>query len=464
MADDVAAASDDLRALLRAYDGLLRWERELPRVLWMRHGRDGLGKHLRVPRVRLGLRWLLVDHMQRTLNRLRAELDARQMLGPDAVDTSDRAAVEACLRSLASIPRKRLSLFTAIAGVGLAHVLAMRNPAAEPLGHLTRNVAALSPDKVVSSLGEFNTPDKVAHAVLYLCIAFYTVLCVPMTAFRLKRILFNLGAERRKELRQVAACEHVTLSSGVYDLERRIAKRLNARHSFDETPLDLIVSAMLVVPTLWAIAAVFLINHDAGMGLTWTDLYLAAAGTQLLLLPLGRMAWIARVAAMRRRGVRPCPPAATEIPSRRRRLASGTVDAVAVLLLALVLGLAVTAAFPSAAIVVVLLAPTLGAVVYTGISFLTGATIGRRWTGLCVLDRDGSKARPIQIFARDVLLKWGVVNTLGFSLLWLHLPVIYLWPLWDPQRRTLYDLLADTVVVRAELAPAAELVPLASGP
>jgi uncharacterized RDD family membrane protein YckC len=464
MADDVAAASDDLRALLRAYDGLLRWERELPRVLWMRHGREGLGRHLRVPRVRWGLRWLLVDHMQRTLNRVRAELDARQMLGPDPVDAADCAAVEACLRSLASIPRKRLSLFAAIAGVGLAHFLAQRNAAAEPLGHLTRNVAALSPDKIVSSLGEFNTPDKVAHAVLYLCIAFYAVLFVSMTTFRLKRILFNLGAERRATLRRVAACEHVTLSTGVYDLERRIAKRLKARHSFDEIPLDLIVSAMLVVPTLWAIAAVFVITHEGGFGLTWADGYFAAVAAQLLLLPLGRMAWIARVAAMRRRGVRPRPPAANEIPSRRRRLAAGTIDAIAVLVLALLIGAALALAVPSVQLVAVLLAPTLGAAVYTGIALLAGGTFGRRWTGLCVLDRDGTKARPAQIFARDVLLKWGVFNTLGFSLLWLHLPFIYLWPLWDPQRRTLYDLLADTVVVRAQPAPAAELVPLASGP
>ncbi len=464
MPENVAAASDDLRALLRAYDGLLRWERELPGVLWMRHSRTRVGRRLRIPRVRWGLRWLLVDHMQRTLNRMRAELDARQMLGTDPVDTADRDAVDACLRSLSSIPRKRLSLFVAIAGVGLAHFLARGNEAAEPLGHLTRNVAALSPDKVVASLGEFDTAGKAAWSVLFLCIAFYAVLCVPMTAFRLKRILFNLGPENRGDLRDAAAGEHVTRSTGVYELERGIAARLQARHSVDETPLDLIVCAMLVVPALWAVAALFVSTHDSGLRMTLTDLWVVAAGAQLLLVPIGRMAWIARVAAMRRRGERPRLPETTAIPTRRRRFAASMIDAAAVCLLALLLiGILATAA-PSVEIVAVLLAPTLGAAVYTGIALLSGATFGRRCTGLCVVDCDGTKARPGQIFVRDVLLKWGVVNTLGFSLLWLHLPLIYLWPLWDTQRRTLYDLIADTVVVRAAPEPAAEYVPVASAP
>src|SRR4051794_6266432 len=427
MADDVAAASDDVRDLLRAYDGLLRWERELPPVLWLRHGSAGLGRHVRVPRMRFGLRWLLLDHMQRTLERVRAELDARQMLGPDPTDAADGAAVESCLRSLSAIPRKRLGLLAAVAGVGLAHFLALRHPAAAPLGDLTRNVAALSPDKAVSSLAEFDTPAKVVYAVLFLCLAFYAVLVLPMTAFRLKRTLFNLGPERKEALRGVAAFEHVTLSAGVYDLERRVAKRLQARHTFDERPLDLIVSSMLVVPMLWAVAALFALTHDGGLQLTLTDLYIAALGTQLLLLPVGRMAWIARVAAMRRRGVRPRPPATAEIPSRRRRFGAGGIDATAVLLLAALIAAILITAFPSAGLLAVLLAPTLGAAVYTGIALLAGATFGRRWLGLCVVDRDGTKARPRQIVARDVVLKWGVINTLGFSLLWLHLPVIYFW-------------------------------------
>jgi uncharacterized RDD family membrane protein YckC len=463
MPENVAAASDDLTALLRAYDGLLRWERELPRVLWMRNTQGSLGRHVRVPRVRWGLRWLLVDHMQRTLSRLRAELHVRQMLGSDPVDAADSAAVDACLSSLASIPRKRLSLFAAIAGVGLAHFLALRGDAGEPLGHLTRNVAALSPDKVVDSLSEFDSPSKVAYAVLFLCLSFYVVLCVPMTAFRLKRVLFNLGPANKEKLTTAAACEHGTLCTGVYQLERNVARRLDARHSVDESPLDLIVSAMLVVPALWAIAALFVFGHEGGVGLTWTDAYIAAVATQLLLLPVARMAWIARMAAMRRRG-ECAAPSAVEIPSRRRRFAAGAVDGVAVIMLAVPAGLLMWRAVPSAAVLAAVLAPTVGASLYSLVSAAMGGTLGRRWLGLRVLDRDGSPVRPMQLFARDVLLKWGVVNTLGGSLFWIHLPLIYLWPLWDPRRRMLYDLIADTVVVRVAREPVAELVPLASGP
>jgi uncharacterized RDD family membrane protein YckC len=456
--DNVAAASDDVIALLRAYDGLLRWERELPRVLWLRRGRYGLTRHVRVPRLRLGLRWMLIDHMERTLRSLRAELDARRMVTSNPADDADRAAVEACLQSLSSIPRKRLSLFAAVAVVGVAHLLAHGNDSAEPLGELTRNIAGISPDKAVDALSDFNSLNRVAFSVLFLCLAIYLVLCIPMTAFRLKRILCNLGPEHRDRLHDVATAEHVALSTGVYDLERSICHRLDPRAPMGEPPLDLLVGAALVVPAIWAVAAIAYISRDdvsfGSPGLN--EVWLPALLIQLLLLPLGRLAWLMRAAAMRRRGERPILPSDLAIPSRRRRAAAGAIDTTAVLVLALLVLAGLAQLHEMAAI---LLAPTLGAAVYSSISLLAGATFGRRWLGLEVHDRNGGRARPAQVFARDALLKWGVVNTLGFALLWVHVVVIYLWPLWDPQRRTLYDMIADTVLVRAHPEPAAALVP-----
>jgi len=73
----------------------------------------------------------------------------------------------------------------------------------------------------------------------------------------------------------------------------------------------------------------------------------------------------------------------------------------------------------------------------------TGQSVGKRVTGIWLVSR--TTGRPIgtlDAFVRDLL---HVLDGIGY--------VGYLWPLWDDERQTLADKVAQTVVVRTPVAP-----------
>lgn len=457
MSDTRVTASGDLTALLSAYDRVLRWERELGNLIWVRRSAGRIGRVVPVPRIRWSLRWLLVHHIRRTLEAIRAELDART-LNAEPTDTVDREAVDSYLRSLPALRLKRYLLAMLILGFGLAHLLAKEfgaaatsHQAARPLGDLTKAIVAVSPTRAVTGLGEFHNATAVAWAILVLGISFYAVLCVPATAFRLKRTLLNIGPENRDALSSATAARHVAESSGVYDLERAVEARMQLKRSIVEPPLDLVVSATLVVPMVWAgiallVAEVFRHLHDP-----YAVAYFASLSAQVLLLPGGRLAWLARTANARRCGQRAGLPDGLRLPSRRRRLAAGTIDTLATLGLAAGIGFAIGHnGSPAAVITAILVAPTSAAALYAMLSLRGRASLGQRFCGLQIVDCDGTDATFGQTFARDVILSWGVFATLGWCVLWV--PLIYnsLRSLWDGQRRTLCDVIAGTIVVQRQ--------------
>jgi uncharacterized RDD family membrane protein YckC len=74
-----------------------------------------------------------------------------------------------------------------------------------------------------------------------------------------------------------------------------------------------------------------------------------------------------------------------------------------------------------------------------------GQTVAKQLLGIRVVRDD---ARPVSFgtgVLRDVLFK----TVLGFFTVGLFNLVDFLWPLWEPQRRALHDLVARTHVVRA---------------
>lgn len=82
-----------------------------------------------------------------------------------------------------------------------------------------------------------------------------------------------------------------------------------------------------------------------------------------------------------------------------------------------------------------------------------GATLGKIAARIEVVNDDGTKVTPAVAFVRGVALAaifFG--STLLFSLPML---VNFLWPVWHRRRQTWHDMLAHTVVVRADTAPAA---------
>jgi uncharacterized RDD family membrane protein YckC len=79
-----------------------------------------------------------------------------------------------------------------------------------------------------------------------------------------------------------------------------------------------------------------------------------------------------------------------------------------------------------------------------------GQTLGKQALGIRVISVSptGPDVRGGQAVMREVVMRQVVLGGLGALLLWIPLLLDVLWPLWHPQRRSLHDLAASTIVVR----------------
>ena len=75
------------------------------------------------------------------------------------------------------------------------------------------------------------------------------ICALPITSFRLKRMLFNLSPTDAQTLATTAALDHVTRAGGVYRDEREAFEELEVPPP-REIPFDLIAQATLMVPPL----------------------------------------------------------------------------------------------------------------------------------------------------------------------------------------------------------------------
>jgi uncharacterized RDD family membrane protein YckC len=89
-----------------------------------------------------------------------------------------------------------------------------------------------------------------------------------------------------------------------------------------------------------------------------------------------------------------------------------------------------------------------------------GRTLGKMATGIRVIRTDQLPMNPSRVVLREYVLK-SLVPTLLTDLLGLVSVILvpvglllvvldYLWPIWDPERRAVHDMLARTRVVRVE--------------
>jgi uncharacterized RDD family membrane protein YckC len=78
-----------------------------------------------------------------------------------------------------------------------------------------------------------------------------------------------------------------------------------------------------------------------------------------------------------------------------------------------------------------------------------GQTPGKRALGIKVMRADGQPMNFAVAMRREFLGRSVVLTILGGLSFGIAAVLNYLWPLWDPQRRTGYDALADTRVVTA---------------
>lgn len=81
-------------------------------------------------------------------------------------------------------------------------------------------------------------------------------------------------------------------------------------------------------------------------------------------------------------------------------------------------------------------------------SYLDGATVGKKAVGIRVVTEAGVTPTFGQAYLREVLIKGFLITAVGgsFFVPWL---LNYLWPLWDDQSRAGHDFMAKTRVVRA---------------
>lgn len=81
-----------------------------------------------------------------------------------------------------------------------------------------------------------------------------------------------------------------------------------------------------------------------------------------------------------------------------------------------------------------------------------GQTLGKQVLGIRVVSVSptGPDVRGGQAVMREFVMRQVVLGGLGALLLWIPLLLDVFWPLWHPQRRSLHDLAASTIVVRAD--------------
>lgn len=283
-------AAPDPSPLLAAYQAVILEIDKLPRVLWLRR-RIGRFGRVRVPRLRLFVRFFVLHHVNRSIVALRRLYNVGAALKPDEPSFEARARqIEAFERSLPP-HRPRLALVALLLSVCLVSFLLARHVApdvdptlighlgqesdddsgvsdrlttfrgsADALGKMTAASLTLSPRDAADALRSFAcVPEKRKEGIVTVCtvrrgvtntvagliflgLAIWLVTALPITSFRLKRMLFNLQRGAARRLSMELAMSHAVKARGVYRLEAEHFRRLGARPP-REIPLDLLSQA-----------------------------------------------------------------------------------------------------------------------------------------------------------------------------------------------------------------------------
>ena len=91
--------------------------------------------------------------------------------------------------------------------------------------------------------------------------------------------------------------------------------------------------------------------------------------------------------------------------------------------------------------------------VWFAVTLSSGQTPGKMIAGIRVVRANGESSGWGYTFVREVILKGLLGYFLAVITLGLFFVVDYLWPLWDKDRQTLHDKMAETLVVQARPVP-----------
>src|SRR5204862_3209463 len=140
---------------------------------------------------------------------------------------------------------------------------------------------------------------------------------------RLKRMLLNLPADRRRPWPSATSRWSVSQATGIYEQERQVFTELDVRRP-REVPFDLLVPALaMLVPLAMAVSGF----HEAIVGSSaaldrWLSGWLA---TVLLIIVVVRLGWLSRTWRLRRGCFGPRTPFEVGIATHGR-LSVATVE------------------------------------------------------------------------------------------------------------------------------------------
>jgi hypothetical protein len=253
------------KKLLAAYQGTLDMAEDLPAIVWVRRGRNGLGHFLKVPYLRWFLRYYLIYHIQKSLNTLNRRLYAIAALANDPdVNKADREKVDLYLKSLPALPYTTLIFAVLIAALLMALPLASFGNVLDVLP-LVGSVLRFNIYYVTRSLQGEELDDTVRAAIVLL-LALSVVASLLTSPFELKRMLFNLYPATKERIASTAAREHAYCVEGLYALEEQVFREVGLRRP-KEGRWDLLFRTFVLV--LLLLLSVCLGGLALVVGMSW---------------------------------------------------------------------------------------------------------------------------------------------------------------------------------------------------
>jgi hypothetical protein len=237
-------SEERIRGLLKAYQETLDTVEDLPVVVWVPWDRKGPGRYLKVPYLRLFLKYFVEHHIGRSLDTLNRRFLATAALSSDPdSNSSKREAVNLYLQSLPS-PPYRILIFAAVLA---ALVIALPLQAFGNVFYVLDLVGALLRFDV-SYVGRALAGKDLgpaARSLTVLLIGLIGVGALLTSPFGLKRILFNLYPWTKERLDSTAARSHGYRIEGIYTLEEGIFSEVGIRRP-KEGRWDLVFQSFLL--------------------------------------------------------------------------------------------------------------------------------------------------------------------------------------------------------------------------
>jgi uncharacterized RDD family membrane protein YckC len=478
-----AAADDEIVALtqrlLASYQEALDAAHRSPLVRLIPFRSTGVGRHVRLPRLRLFLGYFVVLHVGRSVGALKRSMHRSAVLANDTRRFENEITLlERFEQSLPGIPSRwllaGLGALVLLVSYGAARMLGGSDDDLAPFAAVISGVGQLSRGDVTDALGEYGWYTAYFTA-LGIAVSMWLVLLLPMTSFQLKRTVFNLVPGVEEKLERTTLAENRPPLHGVYEVEEEIFRKLGGKPP-RELRFDLALESVLIVLTIGVFAYTVVDLVQAGDARQLQGSTLRLLGSILLVgLLVLRLAGLAEAARARQQPTARAPVqtlgtpvafAELEPAGWFRRVLASLVDVTAMLIIGLLLfipeDVLENVAGENLAIALwYLFLFTVVPAVYTLPWLYWGArdrglrTLGKRLVGLSVIAADGTQPTRRMALVREVggkALLFGIVTG------WLIVPWLlnYLWPLWDERHRALHDRLAGTIVVRARKAEATE--------